>query len=53
MLFGTSGIRGDAKKMFNNQFCFDIGRVFSMFLEDSGEKGDIAIGIDPRAPEDS
>jgi len=48
MLFGTSGIRGDAKKLFNDQFCFDIGRTFSIFLEDHRERGDIAIGIDPR-----
>ena len=48
MLFGTSGIRGDAKKLFNEQFCFDIGRSFSKFLENRGIKGSIAIGMDPR-----
>lgn len=48
MLFGTSGIRGDAQKLFNNQFCFDIGRSFSKFLENYGIKGKMAIGMDPR-----
>jgi len=48
MLFGTSGIRWDAKKLFTRQFCFDIGRSFSKFLTNHGVKGDIAIGMDPR-----
>ena len=48
MLFGTSGIRGDAEKLFNSQFCFDIGRTFAIFLKRHNVKGDIAIGMDPR-----
>ena len=48
MLFGTSGIRGDAEILFNPQFCFDIGRSFSKFLENEAMIGSIAIGIDPR-----
>lgn len=48
MLFGTSGIRGDAKELFTDQFCFDIGRAFVIFLENHGEKGRIGIGMDPR-----
>ncbi len=49
MLFGTSGIRGDAEKLFTNQFCFDIGRAFATFLELNGTKrGGVAIGMDPR-----
>lgn len=48
MLFGTSGIRGDAEKLFTPQFCFDIGRTFAIFLEKHNAKGSIAIGMDPR-----
>ncbi len=48
MLFGTSGIRGDAEKLFTNQFCFDIGRTFAIFLRRHNLKGNIAIGMDPR-----
>ena len=48
MLFGTSGIRGNAEKLFTEQFCFDIGRSFTKFLANRGIKGDIAIGMDPR-----
>jgi|SRR3990167_224046 len=47
MLFGTSGIRGDAKK-FDNQFCFDIGRSFAKFLSNHHKEGGVAIGMDPR-----
>lgn len=47
-LFGTSGIRGSADDFFNNQFCFDIGRAFAIFLERNQEGGAIAIGMDPR-----
>lgn len=47
-LFGTSGIRGDAKTLFTNQFCFDIGRTFAKFLDNHGQKGAIAVGMDPR-----
>jgi len=48
-LFGTNGIRGDAKQLFTNQFCFDIGRVFNQFLQQKfpGKKT-IAFGMDPR-----
>ena len=48
MLFGTSGIRGDDKTLFNEQFCFDIGRSFSKFLTSHRIYGSIAIGMDPR-----
>lgn len=48
MLFGTSGIRGDAEKFFTEQCCFDIGRTFAIYLEKLLIKGSIAIGMDPR-----
>lgn len=47
-LFGTSGIRGDAEKLFTNQFCFDLGRTFSLFLDRHKQSGVIAVGMDPR-----
>jgi len=47
-LFGTSGIRGDAKELFTQQFCFDIGRSFALFLKAEGAKGIVALGMDPR-----
>lgn len=47
-LFGTSGIRGDAEKLFTNQFCFDVGRTFAKFLGNHQQDGPIAIGMDPR-----
>ncbi|MFC1710037.1 hypothetical protein ACFL0F_00045 [Patescibacteria group bacterium] len=47
-LFGTSGIRGDAEKFFTNQFCFDLGRAFSIFLDNQKQSGGISIGMDPR-----
>lgn len=47
-LFGTSGIRGDAQKLFTNQFCFDIGRTFAQFLDNHTQYGPVAIGMDPR-----
>jgi len=47
-LFGTSGIRGDGEKLFTDQFCFDLARTFSIFLDNYKEKGGIAIGLDPR-----
>jgi phosphomannomutase/phosphoglucomutase len=47
-LFGTSGIRGDAEKLFTNQFCFDIGRTFAIFLKNNDLVGKIAVGCDPR-----
>lgn len=47
-LFGTSGIRGHAKKLFTNQFCFDIGHTFAKFLDQHRQEGPIAIGMDPR-----
>ncbi len=47
-LFGTSGIRGPANTLFTPQFCFDIGRAFAFFLDEHGQKGSIAIGIDTR-----
>jgi phosphomannomutase/phosphoglucomutase len=48
-LFGTSGIRGDAEKLFTNQFSFDLGRSFALFLYRHKQFGPVAIGIDPRA----
>ena len=48
-LFGTSAIRGPATSLFTPQFCFDIGRAFAFFLDEHGQKGTIAIGIDTRA----
>lgn len=47
-LFGTSGIRGNAETFLTNQFCFDIGRVFSIFLDKYKQFGPIAVGMDPR-----
>jgi phosphomannomutase len=48
MLFGTSGIRGPSNSLFTHQFCFDIGRAFSLFLNKYKEDKAIAIGMDPR-----
>jgi len=48
-LFGTGGIRGDAEKLFTNQFCFDIGRSFIRFLSQKEVKNKIiAFGMDSR-----
>ncbi|HSX48903.1 MAG TPA: hypothetical protein VLE44_01440 [Candidatus Saccharimonadales bacterium] len=47
-LFGTSGIRGDALELFTNQFCFDLGRTFSIFLKNHKAEGWVAIANDPR-----
>lgn len=47
-LFGTSGIRGNATTLFTNQFCFDIGRSFAIFLDRHKEDGSVAVGMDPR-----
>lgn len=47
-LFGTSGIRGHAEKLFTNQFSFDLGRTFAIFLKNHNQRGKIAIGNDPR-----
>ncbi len=47
-LFGTSGIRGSAEELFTNQFCFDIGRTFAVFLKNNDLVGKVAIGCDPR-----
>lgn len=47
-LFGTSGIRGSAKELFTNQFCFDIGRTFAIFLAKHGQRGKVAVGSDTR-----
>lgn len=47
-LFGTTGIRGDAKELFTNQFSFDLGRTFAIFLKNEGQTGRVAVGIDPR-----
>lgn len=47
-LFGTSGIRGDAEKLFTDQFCFDIGLTFVHFLKNHHQTGPIAVGSDTR-----
>ncbi len=47
-LFGTSGIRGDAEKLFTDQFCFDLGRTFALFLDKHKQNGAVAVGMDPR-----
>ncbi len=47
-LFGTSGIRGDAEKLFTPQFCFDLGFTFVEFLRRKNITTSIAIGMDPR-----
>jgi phosphomannomutase len=47
-LFGTSGIRGDAEKLFTPQFCFDLGRTFAKFLDNHKKLGVVGIGMDPR-----
>ncbi len=47
-LFGTSGIRGSPETLFTNQFCFDIGRTFAKFLDNHGQSGPVAVGMDPR-----
>jgi len=47
-LFGTSGIRGPVQTLFTPQFCFDIGRTFSIFLDKHDQKGTIALGTDSR-----
>jgi len=48
-LFGTSGIRGEAKTFLKSQFCFDIGRVFAKFLKRHRAKKKVALGMDPRS----
>lgn len=47
-LFGTSGIRGDAEHLFTDQFCFDLGRAFAVFLTKHRQPGPVAVGSDPR-----
>jgi len=47
-LFGTSGIRGDAEDLFTNQFSFDLGQTFALFLDHHKQKGGVAVGMDPR-----
>ncbi|MBI1863704.1 hypothetical protein HYS03_00640 [Candidatus Woesebacteria bacterium] len=47
-LFATSGIRGDAESLLTNQFCFDVGRAFAIFLKNNNQKNKAAIGMDPR-----
>jgi len=48
-LFGTSGIRGLADKLFTEQFCYDISRAFILFLKKHNLMGPVAIGMDPRS----
>lgn len=47
-LFGSSGIRGDAKEFFTNQTSFDLGRVFAILLTRHNTNGAVAVGMDPR-----
>jgi len=48
-LFGTNGIRGDAEKVFTNDFCFKIGATFAFYLQNNLRLvGPIAVGYDPR-----
>lgn len=47
-LFGTSGIRGDAQTLFTDQFCFDLGRTFALFLKNHNVAASSAVGMDPR-----
>ncbi len=47
-LFATSGIRGDAESLLTNQFCFDVGRAFAIFLKNNNQKNKVAVGMDPR-----
>ena len=47
-LFGTTGIRGPADTLFTDQFSFDIGRTFAIFLSDNNLNGAVAVGMDPR-----
>lgn len=35
-------------ELFSNQFCFDIGRAFAVFLKKNQAAGSIAVGGDPR-----
>ncbi len=46
-LFGTSGIRAEAS-FFTEQFCFDMGRTFALFLKAHKTDGKVAVGRDPR-----
>lgn len=48
-LFGTSGIRGDADRLFTKEFCYDIASVFVEFLKKKNTVTAIAIGMDPRS----
>lgn len=47
-LFGTSGIRGEADTLFTDQFSFDLGRAFAIFLRENNQSGLVAVGMDPR-----
>lgn len=47
-LFGTSGIRGPADKLFTKEFCVKIGVIFGTWLKNKGKTGYIAIAMDPR-----
>jgi len=47
-LFGTNGVRGDAEKLFTNEFCFDIGATFGKFLLKKDKRGKLVVGMDPR-----
>ena len=47
-LFGTSGIRGDAKTLFTKEFCYLLGLTFVEFLKRRNILTSIAVGADPR-----
>jgi len=47
-LFGTSGIRGDAEKLFTNEFCQKLGITFCQFLKKYSSNIFIAVAMDPR-----
>lgn len=47
-LFGTSGIRGSASKLFTKEFCQKLGVVFGTWLKDKGKSGYVAVAMDPR-----
>ncbi len=47
-LFGTSGIRGKAQELFTQEFCFDLGITFDLFLTRKSLDGPVIVGMDPR-----
>jgi len=48
-LFGTNGIRGDARQLFTPEFCYQIAATFAFYLRQQlNLKTPIALGYDPR-----